>query len=215
MQGYAGLSIDKTKVSHGAGGKGTLVITAFAPPESLSAEPPAVVEEKYEIEWSEVQHPLITNPIFAAGGDLALTAGDKIAIQLWEDCKDAALKAAFGYFTTDPPDWEETDTLSNNAQDYAEKILKGTDTWTEYIPIAKKTSLTVEPPVTCIAGHIQTPTDFPSLPQRINEDGNLVAYAWFKTADRSMRTGKKGKWERTEEWTGVFEIDTDLYWEIV
>jgi hypothetical protein len=214
MAGFAGLAVDRSKVKKAPGGKGILTITAFGEPDSVSADPFAAVETKYEIDWSEVQHALITNPCFSALGALELDADDKCALQKWEDCPDAHVKKNGHYYNnndTRDPNPGTGLALSVNANAYAEKILNGTDSWVEYIPIARKTSLTVEPPTVCVAGHRQTPTDFPALPQRVDDAGDLVDFAWFKTADRATRSGKKGKWERIEEWTGVVEIDEDLY----
>ncbi len=205
MAGFSGLAVDKSRVKKSPGGKGTLTITAFGVADSVSAAPFAAVEEKYEVEWTETQKALITNPCFSATGAFPLDDDDRCALQKWEDCPDASVKKIGHYYdnndTRDPNPGTGL-ALSVSAWAYAKKILKGEDSWTSYTPIARKTSLTVEPPTTSMAGRRETPDDFPCLPG---------PYQWMKTADRSTRSGKKGKWEQSEEWTGVDAIDEDLY----
>ena len=206
MTGYTGLVVDNAKVKKAPGGKGRLTVTAFAKaPSSSVVDMP---EEKFEVDWVEVQRPLITNPCFAADGSYPLTMDDKIAIEKWEDCPDADIKADYGYYTNN--DTREPDggiQLSDNAKVYVDKRLKGVDSWVEYMPVCRKTSLTVAKPSESAAGFINEPDGFGSaLPS---------GFEWLKTSDRSLRTGTHGKWERSEEWTGAIYVDHDLYDEVV
>jgi hypothetical protein len=205
MTGYTGLVVDSAKVKKAPGGKGRLTVTAFAKAPSSSVFD--MPEEKFEIDWVEVQRALITNPDFD-GGTHSLTHEDKIAIQQWEDCPDSEVKTDYAYYTdNDKREPEGGLYLSANAQVYVDKRLKGVDSWVEYMPVCRKTSLTVAQPSESAAGFINDPDGFGS--------GLPSGFEWLKTADRSSRTGKHGKWERSEEWTGAVEVDHDLYDEAV
>jgi hypothetical protein len=199
MQGFSGFTIDKCAVKKSPGGKGTLTVIASGSAQSASSD---IKEEKYEVQWTELQKPLMTNPFWLPTMGGALTIADKIAIKQWEDCPDAALKEDYKYYD-DNNKGGTAKTLSANAQKYAEKILNGVDSWVLYVPVARKTTLTIIQPNASKAGHKETPTGFGSA---LPED-----YEWFKTADSSTRSGKHGKWERTEEWTAAEEWDSDLY----
>lgn len=205
LQGFSGFVVDKSSVNRARGGQGVLSVIA-----SGSAESPELnkVEEKYEIEWTELERPLTTNPCFLPGGAHALTVADRTAIQKWEDCPDADVKAAMKFYNNNDTRTPAGGTdLSANAQVYAAKILNGVESWVQFVPVAKKTTLTAVQPSSSAAGFINDPSGFGSaLPDE---------FMWLKTADRSMRTGRHGKWERTEEWTGAISIDGDLYDEVV
>ena len=205
MQGYTGFFVERSSVRKSPGNMGFLSVVASGTAESATS---TAVEEKFEVDWVELQRPLITNKCWLLGGPLALTLADRAALKKWEDGPDADIQAAYKYFTDNDKRTPAGGTaLTANAQAYAEKILDGVDSWVQYVPVCRKTSLTVEKPSESAAGFKNTPDGFGSA---LPED-----FEWLKTADRSTRTGKHGKWEQTEEWTGAESIDTDLYDEVV
>ena len=210
QEGFDGYPVDRTNVKKLPGGKGLLTVSARGAPAEPAEQDTA--ETKYELDWTESQRPLITNPCFLADGALEIDANGMPAVRLWEDCPDADIKAAKRYYEDNqkrtPAGGIALVDVSDGADAYAQKILNGTDSWVLYSPVARKTSTSVKKlEEEASAGRIQTPEGFgASLPS---------GFQWLKTSDRYSRTGKHGKWERTEEWTGALTIDTDLYDEVV
>ena len=75
-------------------------------------------------------------------------------------------------------------------------------------PVLRRTQLRRGNVSGASAGRIEDPpVDFGTLPRQSTGSD----FVWFKTADRSVRAGKHGKWQRIEEWTGFDTVDTDLY----
>lgn len=204
MSGFAGQFVDRVDVRKQPGGKGIMVVHSVG---AASTPPNTSPTEKYDREWSEVQRPLLLHPRYSVGGVKALTAADRIAIEKWNDCPDAAIKTALKYYN----DNEKRDpaggtALSAHAQDYAGKILKGEESYIMYLPIMKKTTTSFLPLGGTACGKRQEPVGFGTML------AGLEDYDWLKTADRASRTGKNGKYERYEEWTGVdTEWDIDIY----
>lgn len=173
----------KTNVN---GGLSTLTIHL----DNLSTSDP-----EYEVEWVEVQKDLLTHPRYNSGGTKPLSDDDRTALEIWRNEPRWSLKKAFQY-----DDNGTIRTLSSNAQDFAKKILAGTDSYVVYAPVVRKKSYSITRPPTGQCGTRQTP---PAL------SGYPPGYQWIKTGDRRLYTG--GRWERYEEWTGVDRVDNDIY----
>jgi hypothetical protein len=142
-------------------------------------------EITYEIEWATVQRPLKEHPAFRAGSYYELYPSDHEAIAKWEDEKTASNRGA----------------LSSNAERYAKGIDLGIQTYDDFAPVAIKTTTYVNgPPATSTAGAKEAPAGFPNLP---------TGYEWVKSADRSLKAGKKNKWERSEQWMGALKVLVD------
>jgi len=209
IKGYAGFIVDTVGLKRKAGSIGTLTITLSADPEAPVAQD-IRPEVKHEVEWVQIEKALITHPRYvyegATQGPKELDLEARVAIKFWEDCPNARLKAAFKYFE-DPNKIKEEDakTLTANAQDYATKILKGEDSYIIFIPVCRRTTTTMNEPVTSKAGHREDPPSG-KFPKAL-----IDAWKWLKTADRLSQSGKSSKWEQIEEWTGANLWDTDLY----
>ena len=163
-------------------------------------------EISYEIEWVAVERSLFEHPQFrlGGGGTSELTALDVVEIGLWREEENPEHKAAFKFFDKQYNGLKE---LSTPAKLFATGLLMGLETWTDFAPVARKTSKYVNgPPPATSAGLKETPTGFPNLP---------TGYEWRKSADRSLRAGGQRKWDETEEWEGAKTIlfdKTTIYW---
>lgn len=200
----AGFAVDRVKVKRAKSGKGTMTIT-LARTNGGSSDNSAPEQPQYEIDWSEVQKPLEQHPIWKSGAVLALADSDWCDIGAWKEEKDAALRKLFKYRD------ERSGSiypLLTNARAFAAKALAGTTSYSVWIPVLRRTTAVRRNISGAVAGRIATPPDeFGTLPVRSGGG----SYVWFKTADRSSRSGKHGKWRRIEEWTGFDTVDTDLY----
>lgn len=204
IRGYGGFVVDRVGIAKLKGGKGLMTISMTAPFEDISSSGDTPTE-KYSVDWVQVEKPLISAPIFSAGGANALTDANKVQIQQWEDCPNATVKAAFQFFPDNKnPDPATAIALDANPLVYATKRLKGTDSYSVRLPVLKQTTTTRASSENGQCDVISTPPSEFSATLR-------ASYMWLKTADRSDRTGIHGKWERQEEWTGFDDIDDDLY----
>ncbi len=196
-----GYQVDRVRVKRQRSGKGIMTVTLSAKDASGSVDNEVVLPQ-YEVDWSEVQKPAEQHPRYASGAK-ALSDTDRADIAAWDDEKDASLRKDWKY-----KDAAGTDkTLSANAQDLAKKKLRGETSYTVWIPVCKRTYAMRQNAASTGAGFIQNPpSGFGALPTN-----HGAAYKWFKTADRSVRSGTHGKWQRVEEWTGFDRVDTDFY----
>jgi hypothetical protein len=100
-----------------------------------------------------------------------------------------------------------TDTLTANAQKFAKGIEKGLEYWVDKAPVCRKTETYVGgPPPISTAGQKENPIGIPNQP---------TGYEWIRSADRSLRRGSAGRWERTIEWLGADKVEADstqIYW---
>lgn len=137
----------------------------------------------YEIDWTVIGRPLIEHPVFRSGGRLALSSVDLTNIAEWE--KDRG-----GIWVGE-----------ENVDKYIEGVLQGIESWDDFAPVlTKTTSYTGGPPPTSEAGQKDNPAGFPNIP---------TGYEWIKSADRSLRTGARDKWDRTEQWLGSKKVLVD------
>lgn len=156
-------------------------------------------EVSYEIEWVMFQRSMLEHPVFRKGGSgaHALTDEDITDIEAWKNEPSAANRLAFKYTETSD---DSLKYLSANATKFAEGYNLGLETYEDYAPVARKiTTYTGGPPGSTSAGTKDTPASIPGLPS---------GYEWRKTADRSIRSGKQTRWERSEEWTGAIKVLT-------
>jgi len=209
ISGYTGFTVQDVSIKKKSGGIGIMTISLAGAVDSISALNKEVPEIKYEIEWSQLEKALITHPRYAEAnqqqGGKPLVSDDKVAIKFWEDCPNADIKEAKKYFP-DPNKTSKDDAkeLSDNAKDYASKILNGTDSYLLFNPICRRTTTTLAVPAESKAGHLEVPQG--NFPKKL-----IQGWSWLKTADRSTQSGSHARWERIEEWTGTNTWDPDLY----
>lgn len=166
-----------------------------------------LIDESYEIDWQMFQRPMLEHPAFRDEGEYALESDDVIAIEAWKNEPSSVLRGLFQFSAIQISGSKTTDELSSNAKKFAEGILLGQETYEDYAPVARKTSIYVKgPPPESDAGLKDDPTGFPNLPSN---------YEWRKIGDSSIRASRKTRWDRTEEWIGAIKILSDkeeIFW---
>ena len=195
------------KVRRAPGGKGLLTVTLqrdhMAGAKSLDRKE---TDSQYEIEWTQVERPLEQHPVYAAtapgwwaGIRKPLTSDDLNALAMWEKEEDYTKRKAFQF--TDKNGDEVT--LSSNAQHLAGKKLRGQEAFLMFSPVVRKiTQMRACPDGSACGRRVLTPRFV---------RGALRKYRFLKTADRGTRSGDFGRWERTREYTGADEWDSDIY----
>ena len=196
MSGYAGYGVTDVEIEKMPGNKASMTVTADQD-NSLNVGNPTYPEVKQEINWVEIERELRMHPIFQKDGEYELTADDWAEIQRWEDAP-ADVKADYQYYVGLDQDASPVD-LSDNAKKYAEKILRGEETYVDYVPEISLITTTTQTPASSQAGLIGAPSGFAdNLPE---------GYDWLKVADDNSRSGIRGRWEKHEKWQGCPKND--------
>lgn len=200
VAGYSGMRVDRSVVRKAKApgfGEITVYLSKADEADGEGAEP---LQEVY---WLQVERDLIQHPRYQSGGAKALSTANQQQIALWMEQTNPTKKQSFI--------WEEKNaqgavvnygTLSAAAQDFAGKILKGIDSYLEFTPVATSITFSRTKPSTTRTCGKRVSKPFSACP-----DG----YVWLRTEDRHGRTGRHGKWQRTQSWTGALAWDTDLY----
>lgn len=160
-----------------------------------------VREVSYEVEWVNVNRSMLEHPAFrlGGGGTYELTEEDIAAIEKWKNEDDVTKKSEYKYKESSTSTTYTT--LSTNAQKFATGIQQGIESYDDFAPVVRvTTSLVNGGSSTSTAGLKDNPPTFA---------GGPAGYEWRKSADRSIRTGKQNKWERTEEWLGAKKVLVD------
>ena len=200
---YPDAWVERSRVEKLRGAKGRLTIYLFKP--GISVEQPQGIQADvpfYEIDWVQLDRPIEMHPMFDADfGKYALTAEDYVHVQKWVDETDQTVRANYGFH---PVEDDSVVTLSENATVLAKKKLRGLESYLEFTPVYRVTTKCLFKPLPSACGFIEAPpgiegTDYPE------------GYNWLKTAERAIRSGKRGKYELFREWTGCTIWDGDIY----
>ena len=194
------LLVDTASVKHSSGDIGTLTITCCVSPSQGISDSPVPIEE---IEWVEYQRPLKSHKMFQSGGVNELDDGDLADIIIWQNQSEATRIKAFQFPSTaaGASPGGGYDTLSENAQVYAKKWLRGQEFYNEYGPVYRNTLTLPTSPTTGGCGIIGDPeTTDKTVPPY---------YKWLKNADRCIKRSRA--YERVQEWIGAWWWDSDIY----
>ena len=192
------LVVDTAAAKPGYGGTGTLTITCCESPSPGIGDVSVPIEE---IEWVEVQRPLLSHKMFQSGGVNELDDGDLSDIIAWQNQEKPSERKAFRFPNPNADGDPDPDTLSANAQVYAKKWLRGQELYNEYAPVYRSTLTLPTPPPTGGCGIIGDPaTTATTVPPY---------YKWLKSADRLARRSRT--YERIQEWLGAWWWDDDIY----
>lgn len=188
----ANFYVDTVRVERGKGTAGKMTLTLTPAPIE---DPFQSNNEVLEVEFVEIQKKLETHPMFNAvtstsshpnAGKYELTKDDRDKIEEWKNASTAS----------------ERDTaytaLHDNAQQFADRIMKGMDSYIVFAPLCRQTVKLTSKPTNTRCGF----QDYP--PSEVIVSG----YSYLQTADRSTRDRN---WSRVKEWTGADEIDTEIY----
>jgi len=171
-------------------------------------------ETNYEIDWADVQTPMLEHPAFRNGGGGAheLSKPDLLELKAWEDEPDVDQKALYkfrpaGMGFNQGGGAVYYRELSDNAKLFAKGILMGIEYYIDKAPVARKTETYAGgPPPEGTAGQKDEPSGFDGLPS---------GYEWIREADRGLRRGGQTRWERTIEWKGTKKVLVDrdeIFW---
>lgn len=166
-------------------------------------------ESTAEIDWTITERPLREHPEFNVNGTGAhkLTEEDVIALERWEKTNRADYKKEYMYYIDETE--SETRTLSANAKLIAYAMMMGIESYEDALPVARLTeSYAGGPSPDSQAGLKETPSGIPNLPE---------GYEWKRNADRCVKKGGSGRWERSIEWIGVDKVLVDaqnIYWTV-
>lgn len=145
----------------------------------------------YEIYDVEEERSIKRHPRYRAGGAKPITdPADWARIREWE-AADTSAKQAAAFAAA-----------SANAQDLIAKLRLGQDSYRDYLPVAVIVSRHMAKGQARVCGKRLSAKPFSTCP-----DG----YTWIRTGDRWTRTGKSGRWVRTQTFSGYKYVDPDLY----
>lgn len=158
-----------------------------------------------ETDYEAVERPLRQHPAFAGFDET-----DWQAIDLWIDETDSENRKIFKYWKRDK-DGNTTGTIQTlsaapdpdkSQQDFAAAYLLGVESFVDYAPIARKTSLYkgTSKPTSSDIGQKIVGDPFTGVPS---------GYQWVKRADRAVKQGRGYHWTRVEEWIGAREVLVD------
>lgn len=174
-----------------------------------------------EIDWCATDRPLAQHSRYATLFTPGERNADLAALQRWLALSDdirftsrrAALEAptenalqeaGWDVSALDPGNdqsWAILPAGQGGAREYAEKILRGMESFTDFNPVVRQSETAggFTGLGSTAAGKIDTP------PGRAPG-----GYVYIKTADRYLRNGD-GTWTHDEEWTGYDSVDEDIY----
>jgi hypothetical protein len=184
---FAGMSVDSATLIPKKGGLARLTITLVTTASSSGTTATAALREKWEIDSAQIEMPLASHPAIAE------FEGAADELEMWRNEPDRALKKAFKY-----DDGGTEKELTGMVKTFAQKILKGVESYLRFNPVISKTGVYDGRPATAAPGYIGTPTV------------SVAGFQYLKTADRVVQNDDR-TWTRTEQWTGALEWDTDLY----
>jgi hypothetical protein len=186
--------------------KGVLSVLLEIETTSSSEYPaPKIEAVTYECDWVAIERAMLEHPHFIVGGSGSgcLDDEDVVNVEAWKNEKDASLRREFKFSNAQGT----ATTLSSKAIYFAKGVNLGVETWTDYRPVLRKTTVYKDaPPPSTGAGSKTSSISFP---------GGPTGYQWVKTCDRFLNSGSRNKWERSEEWTGMDRVLADknyIYW---
>lgn len=200
MEGTPGVAVSSVRTEPDeAGPLGPGTMTVEATDEGGHGEIiPVTQPPVYEVEWGSIGKSIEQHPRYRPGGVNALTFLDRLQLESWKAEQSPELRSIYK--------WDLAGTLagplSANAQHLAFKLLNDETSYVVSAPIARRTTTSNFKPPTSACGKRENPP---------GEVGAPPGYEWLKTADRALRYGGAGQWERTEEWTGADVVDHDIY----
>ena len=192
ITGYGGYEVESSQLTPGNGDLAELEIRLVpAPGFGGGVVLPVVIRDQYNVDWMRIEKPIETAAFL---GDEAAQAAAAIVLDLWRNT-EPTLRAQFKYIDTAGAE----QVLTGTAIDAAKKILRGVESYLQFIPVVMRVRAYRGRPTTGGCGEREDPPQY-----------KISGYEYLKTADRLSDPGE-GPIIRTEEWTGAIEWDVDLY----
>jgi hypothetical protein len=170
-------------------------------------------EPTFEIEWFEREMPLLSNPGYNNPGPIYMGFGHKEAVQAWMANPSASKKAAGEYWDDAQNAWLKLSDLADYAVgggvDHAVALIKGgQEAYLEYWPIVRRTREYRSMGATAACGYRISAANLAAgleieVPVSTNIGLITIPVVYMKTDDKYTKTGRRGKFERNEEWTGA------------
>lgn len=186
MTGFDGKVITTVDLQRQPGGIGLLTVTLEVNEDAEDVEP------TYEIEWTQLEKPIESHPMFAdIDPDLDLPM-----VQKYFEAKNYTERAEIKAYLSTAGDSGQLCLL------LIDKKERGIESYLVFAPVVKSTYTSKLPAQDSTAGTREDPPTAAKAP---------TGFQWLRTGDTSRRTGTKGRYERTAEWTGCDEWDEDFY----
>lgn len=179
---YSKAAVRKTTVSKLPGGKGKLVVVSSVVENPGGSSAP-LADPIPEVDWIRIEKPLAQHPQFIN----ALTPQMIADAKKWAEDPSSYTGDSFGTGTKQAL--------------FATKLARGQDSYVVYAPVVKLTTEHNGRPITGNCGKISIP--------EYGAGAGLGNWVYLKTGDTARP--EKGRWTRTQEWTGADAIDPDIY----
>lgn len=184
------------------GGIGRLVITARKEYGNSGIDAGEGDElSTYEVDNQQLEKPLLSHPRYVAAGVNTEDANGNSVAGFVSMYMNAATSAERKTVRDDVAKSGCPAAAKNLFPEIIGKLMLGRDSYIIPAPVLRITTPSVNRPGTTTVGKKVDPS-FPGKP---------AGYEWLGTADRSIRRGKSGTWERVQEFTGADEWDPQLY----
>lgn len=160
----------------------------------------------YEIDYVTVENDLLAHPAFAG-----FSAAERHQCKQWREEVDDTARSAFQYWNRDK-DGAVTGSIqtlgtgaspTKSQQDWAAMILQGIESYQDFNPVARKTSLyqgEAAPAVSDIGSKLGG-SPFAGVPS---------GYEWLETGDAARKQGGGFTWTRVQEWKGARKVKVDV-----
>lgn len=165
-----------------------------------NAEFPVVEIEELAVEKSLRKHPAFKEA----------TVDMWVSMDAWLNEKNNTARAAFQYYNRNEAGTvvggvqtlSTTNCPDKSMQDFAKLWLNGVESFTDYLPLARKTSLFYGQtcPITDAIGTKISGDPFSAVPS---------GYEWLLSSSRAQKQGRGFYWTLNEEWTGAIQILLD------
>lgn len=203
LAGFEGMNVRSAVAVRDENGYfGTLEIILESAESTTTLVPegaPALTTTR-EILWQSAQRPLLEHPS---------VSGYAAELAAWMAESKPGLKKNFQYTKyKDGGDGEYVEdgveTLSQGAQKWALKIMRGIESWMDFYPLARLTTThTWQPAATGAGRGTMGPPLGISVP---------AGYGWMRTGDTVTQNSADKIWTRVQEWTGLAGgWDVDIY----
>ena len=194
----AAFTVETVRVVHAKGGKGIMTVTLNAAPTTSSSNSDSnnpVTEPEVEIDNVQLERPIEKHPRYktVTEDDLALIS------EYFSASKDR--RAAIMRFFSGSADHDL-------ALELLKHKIRGVESYLLFPPVVKRTAEYRRLPATEKCGAILTAS---ALKAKLNGEPVPSGFEYMKTSDRASRTGRHGRYKRTEEWTGAQVWDRHLY----
>jgi hypothetical protein len=219
MPGNALYEVVKTVLRKVKGGNGRLEVTGERGNEISIVNIARTLE--IEIDWVRYERALIRHPKFEyPSGVWALPLDAHAAINAWEGESNVVLRGGLSYREDPEDDVSQAKLLSDlpngatGAVAYATRRLKGVESFVVFAPVIRRNWEYGHAPSELSSTDCNNIFAASDLASRLGipiPTGTGSPWKYMKTGDNWSRSQPRGRFRRSEEWTGADDWDTELY----